>query len=94
MVKSSAPAMVVGLSRFLTRGSTTGSRRCFLSSTPLTNKRRPVFPGATSSGWKQSLRIGMMTMLMETGGGLMPMPASSGLTGETMSPMTSMARTA
>merc|ERR1712092_28946 len=30
----------------------------------------------------------------ETGGGLMPMPASSGLTGETTSPMTSTARTA
>merc|ERR1712172_256417 len=34
------------------------------------------------------------TTLMETGGGLMPIPASSGLTGETTSPMTSTARTA
>merc|ERR550517_466040 len=75
-------------------GSITGSRRCFSTSTPLTNKRRPVFPGATSSGWEQSLRSATMTMLMETGGGLMPMPASSGLTGETTSPMTSAARTA
>merc|ERR1711971_941297 len=92
--KSSVPATVVGLLRSLTRGSTIGSRRCFSTSTPLTSKRRPVFHGATSSGWEQSLRTATTITLMETGGGPMPMPASSGLTGETMSPMTSTAKTA
>merc|ERR1712187_864424 len=77
---------VVGLLRFLILQSTTGSRQSCLISTPLTNKKRPVFHGETSSGWEQSLRIAMTTTSTETGGGLMPMPASNGLTGETTSP--------
>merc|ERR1712203_166596 len=90
--KSSVPAMVVGLLRFPTCRSTPGSRQCFSSFTPRINKRRLAFPGETSSGWERSLRIVMTTTSTETGGGLMQMPAFSGLTGETTSPMTTMGR--
>merc|ERR1711973_499489 len=83
-----------GLSRFPILQLTTGSRRSFLISTPLTNKKRPVFHGVTSSGWGQSLRIATTTTSTETGGGLMLMPASNGLTGETTSPTISTDRTA
>merc|ERR1711988_1552713 len=85
---------VVGLSRFPILQLTTGSRRSYLISTPLTNKKRPVFHGETFSGWGQSLRIATTTTSMGTGGGLMPMPASNGLTGETTSPTISTDRTA
>merc|ERR1711962_211406 len=72
----------------------TGSRRSCLISTPLTNKKRPVFHGETSSGWGQSLRIATTTTSTGTGGGLMPMPVSNGLTGETTSRTISTDRTA
>merc|ERR1712241_1527503 len=94
MPASFVQVTVVGLSRFPILQLTTGSRRSFLISTPLTNKKRPVFHGVTSSGWEQSLRIATTTTSTETGGGLMLMPASNGLTGETTTPTISTDRTA
>merc|ERR1711973_686115 len=94
MLASFAQVTVGGLLRFPILQLTTGSRRSCLISTPLINKKRPVFHGETSSGWEQSLRIATTTTLTETGGGLMPMPASNGLTGETTSPTISTDRTA
>merc|ERR1712055_448814 len=91
---SFAQVTVVGLSRFPILQLTTGSRRSCLIFTPLTNKKRLVFHGETSSGWGQSLRIATTTTSTGTGGGLMPMPVSNGLTGETTSPTISTDRTA
>merc|ERR1719370_1707274 len=94
MPASFVQVTVVGLLRFPILQSTIGSRRSCWISTPLINKKRPVFHGETSSGWGQSQRIATTTTSTGTGGGLMPMPASNGLTGETTSRTISTDRTA
>merc|ERR1712121_65973 len=62
-----------------------GRGHCYLFSMEQLSKMNGEILCASHGGWivEQSLRIATMTTSMETGGGLTPMPASSGSTGET-----------